>query len=160
MLFAALLSIYFIQRLIARIISEEQQKVHFRLLVVKTLPRLEANRKKKKRKKIDAQNVTNGTGGSMQKDFGAGERTWVSPGRVPLPERLLLLQGQTWSPPWVPSWLWPAQATPGTPLSQQLGSLQGRGGRTLCFLGSHVHKIDQASPCVGGRRAGAMAGVV
>lgn len=75
-----------------------------------------------------------------RKDLSAGERGWVSAGRAPSPRGdccwwWVLLETQTSNPPWVTSWLLPAQATPGTPFSQQLVSHQGRGGGTLYFLG-------------------------
>lgn len=138
MLLTASLSIYFIQWLIVHIISKEQQKVPFRQRVVKNLPKLGAGRKKKKMHKTSR--MAQKAPWRWRKDLSAGERGWVSAGRVPSPRGdccwwWVLLQARTSNPPWVTSWLLPAQATPGTPFSQQLGSLQGRGGGTLYFLG-------------------------
>lgn len=133
-LLAASLPVYFIQWLLVHIITKEEQKVHFGQCVIKPLPRLEINKKKKKTQtKPDAPNGMNGTGACVRVEEGFERR------RNRLGEglgRRGLLRGPTQSPPQVASCLLPAQATPGTPFSQQLGSLQGRGGGTQYFLSS------------------------
>lgn len=139
MLLTASLSIYFIQWLIVHIISKEQQKVHFRQCVVKTLPKLGADRKKRKKKRCTKhhewhRSLRGGEGLECWRKR-LGERRGVPSPRRDCCWRWVLLEAQTSNPPWVTSWLLPAPATPETPFSQQLGSLQGRGGGTLYFLG-------------------------
>lgn len=79
------------------------------------------------------------------------ETGWVSAGRVPTPQVLVLWApwGTDLSPSWVLSWLLAAQTTLRTPFIYQLDLSQGREGWTLHFLGSQCARdwLSKPLPC-------------